>query len=92
MTTSDPGSGITHSGPEPLNISGAAIGAQGTDRPGPAARPDPELSSGPSVRNDGVLNLGLGQINMQNCVTGPGATLSISQGAPEPEPEPEAGL
>jgi len=73
--------GITHTGSETVNISGAAIGTSGG---GAAPAPDPE-ASGPSLRNEGVLNFGLGQINMSGCVTGPGATLHI--GGPEPEAE-----
>ncbi len=76
--------GITHSGPGTVDISGAAIGGSGGAHAGPAS----ELATpGPSQRNEGVLNLGSGQINMSGCVTGPGASINIGQLGPEPEPE-----
>ena len=77
--------GITHSGPGTVDISGAAIGGSGGGQAAPAREPE---ASGPFLRNEGVLNLGPGQINMSGCVTGPGAILRIGG----PEPEPEAGL
>ncbi len=45
--------GITHSGSETLNISGAAIGGSGGGQAAPAREPD---ASGPFLRNEGVLN------------------------------------
>jgi hypothetical protein len=81
MTTPEHQQGITNSGPETVNISGAAIGSR-SDPAGPSRT---VRSAGPSVRNEGVLNLGRGQINMEGCVTGPGATLYIGWNRPEPE-------
>jgi hypothetical protein len=95
MTTPQPDKGITNTGPETVNISGAAIGSRGGPAgPSRTVRSAPERTVGPSLRNEGVLNLGRGQINMENCVTGPGATMHIGGGRPEaaPVPEPEADL
>jgi hypothetical protein len=90
MTTPMPDQGITSSGPETVNISGAAIGSRsGPAGPSRTERSSPERTAGPSVRNEGVLNLGRGQINMEGCVTGPGATIHIGWTRPEPEPEAE---
>lgn len=94
MTTPEPNQGITNSGPETVNISGAAIGSRSDPaRPSRTAGREPERAAGPSVRNEGVLNLGRGQINMEGCITGPGATIHIggtrAEAAPEPELEAE---
>jgi hypothetical protein len=88
MTTPD--KGITNTGPETVNISGAAIGSHtGPAGPSRTVRSAPERTAGSSVRNEGVLNLGRGQINMEGCVTGPGATIYMGWTRPEPEPEAE---
>ena len=83
--------GFTHTGPEAVTISGAAIGRQD----GPPA-PERDTGDRPESRgagNSGVQNLGLGQINMSGCVTGDGAFLIIggaSGRGPTSGPEPEA--